>query len=106
MVSQRLKASSRHASIHSGSFFFAEMKRTMSSERPLGAFSDSISVSNPYLYWSTSIWRTRSTVSCTAGIELLHSGFKDRGVCLSVMVFLPGHFRRGFDLCGEAPFLP
>ena len=29
---------------HSGSFFLAEMKRTMSSERPFGALSDSISV--------------------------------------------------------------
>src|ERR1700736_2956452 len=44
------------------------MKRTVSSDRPLGALSDSISVSNPYLYWSTSMRRTRSTVSCTAGI--------------------------------------
>ena len=40
----------------------------MSSDRPFGALSDSMSVTNPYLYWSTSIRRTRSTVSCTAGI--------------------------------------
>ena len=46
------------SSIQSGSFFFAEMKRTVSSDRPFGALSDSISVSNPYLYWSTSIRRT------------------------------------------------
>src|SRR3979411_27115 len=45
------------------------MKRTVSSDRPLGALSDSIRVSKPYLYWSTSIRRTRSTVSCTAGIR-------------------------------------
>src|SRR5690242_2251266 len=86
MVSQRLKASSRHASIHSGSFFLAEMNRTVSSERPLGAFSDSMSVTNPYLYWSTSIRRTLSTVSCTAGILSSAHGFKDRGLDQSVMV--------------------
>src|SRR5665213_1695144 len=86
MVSQRLKASSRHASIHSGSFFLAEMKRTVSSDRPLEALSDSISVTNPYLYWSTSISRTCSTVSCTAGIVPSAHGCKDRGLDLSVMV--------------------
>src|SRR4029079_19708662 len=68
MVRQRRWAARRHASIHSGSSFLAEMKRTMSSDRPLGALSDSMSVTNPYLYWSTSRRRTRSTVSCTAGI--------------------------------------
>src|SRR6187397_1724722 len=56
------------------------MKRTVSSDRPLGAFSDSISVTNPYLYWSTSIRRTWSTVSCTAGILPSAHGFKDRGL--------------------------
>ncbi len=44
----------------------------MSSFRPLGALSMSMSVSKPYLYWSTSILRTRSIVSCTAGIRVLH----------------------------------
>src|SRR6476646_1716034 len=86
MVSQRRYASSRQASIQSGSFFLAEMNRTVSSERPLGAFSDSISVTNPYLYWSTSIRRTCSTVSCTAGILPSAHGCKDRGLDLSVMV--------------------
>src|SRR5712691_2236265 len=86
MVSQRRNASRRQSSIHSGSFFLAEMKRTVSSERPLGAFSDSISVTNPYLYWSTSIRRTCSTVSCTAGIVPSAHGCKDRGLDLSVMV--------------------
>src|SRR6185312_16123378 len=62
------------------------MNRTVSSERPLGAFSDSISVTNPYLYWSTSIRRTCSTVSCTAGILPSAHGCKDRGLDLSVMV--------------------
>jgi len=50
MVSQRRYASSRHSSIQAGSFFFAEMNLMVSSERPLGALSDSISVSNPYRY--------------------------------------------------------
>src|SRR3569833_4219864 len=86
MVSQRRYASSRHWSIHSGSFFLAEMKRTVSSERPFSAFSDSMLVSNPYLYWSTSIRRTCSTVSCTAGSFPSAHGGKDRGLDLSVMV--------------------
>src|SRR3984957_19263782 len=68
MVSQRRYASRRHSSIQAGSFFFSEIKRTVSSDSPFGALSDSINVSNPYRYWSTSIRRTRSTVSCTAGI--------------------------------------
>src|SRR4029079_4750176 len=69
MVRQRRWAARRHASIHSGSVFLAEMNRTMSSDRPFGALSDSISVTNPYLYWSTSMRRTRSIVSWTAGIH-------------------------------------
>src|SRR5580700_7398668 len=76
MVSQRRYASRRHSSIQAGSFFFAEIKRTVSSDKPLGALSDSINVSNPYRYWSTSIRRTRSTVSCTAGILFLRSRFQ------------------------------
>src|SRR3954464_8091615 len=76
MVSQRRYASNRHSSIQAGSFFFAEMKRTVSSDSPLGALSDSIVVSNPYRYWSTSIRLTRSTVSCTAGILILRSRFQ------------------------------
>src|SRR5215216_6773832 len=48
------------------------MNRTVSSERPFGALSDSISVTKPYLYWSTSMRRTVSTVSRTAGIPKLH----------------------------------
>ena len=47
---QRLNASRRHASIHSGSFFFAEMKRTVLSSSPFGALIVSIAVSKPYLY--------------------------------------------------------
>ena len=45
-----------------------------------------MSVTNPYLYWSTSMRRTCSTVSCTAGILPSAHGFKDRGLDLSVMV--------------------
>src|SRR6476661_6456520 len=99
MVSQRRYASSRQASIHSGSFFLAEMKRTVSSDRPFGAFSDSMSVTNPYLYWSTSIRRTRSIVSCTAGIHSSAHGSRPwHG--LSVMVgfrFPVGDLRLGGD---------
>ncbi|MNT98994.1 hypothetical protein D3C72_2417230 [compost metagenome] len=39
------------------------MNRTVSSLRPLGAMSDSISVSKPYLYLSTSSASTESTVA-------------------------------------------
>src|SRR5215208_7992905 len=49
-LSQPRNALSRHSSSHSGSPFFAEMRRMMSSFRPLGAESDSISVTKPYLY--------------------------------------------------------
>src|SRR6185295_7511659 len=56
------------------------MKRTVSSDKPFGALSDSISVTNPYLYWSTSMRRTRSIVSWTAGIHSSAHGFKDRGM--------------------------
>src|SRR5438552_10270071 len=42
------------------------MKATMSSLRPLGARSDSMSVMKPYLYLSTSISLTSSIVSVSA----------------------------------------
>src|SRR6516162_8056825 len=78
------------------------MKRMVSSERPFGAFSDSICVSNPYLYWSTSIRRTCSTVSCTAGILPSAHGCKDRGLDLSVMVLALsfGAGSHGLMMCG------
>src|SRR5579863_5719639 len=81
MVSQRRYASRRHWVSQSGSPFLAEMKRTISSFRPFGALSDWISVTKPYLYWLTSIERTRSTVSWTAAIGTSPrlGGFKDRG---------------------------
>lgn len=41
---------------HSGSFFFAEMRRTVSSVSPLGIFSDSMSLLNPHLYGLFSIF--------------------------------------------------
>ena len=48
-----------------GSFFLAEMKRTVSSLSPFGAMSLSMSVSKPYLYLSTSSASTFATVSCS-----------------------------------------
>src|SRR5918997_108415 len=44
------KALRRNSSIHSGSPFFSEMRRTVSSVRPRGIMSDSMSVTKPYLY--------------------------------------------------------
>ena len=43
-------ALSRHSSSHAGSFFFAEIRRTVSSLNPRGTVSCSTSVTNPYLY--------------------------------------------------------
>ena len=50
IVSQLRYAFSRHSSSHSGSCFFAEISRTMSSLRPRGTSSCSMSVKKPYLY--------------------------------------------------------
>src|SRR5215213_2853858 len=50
IFSQLRYAFSLHSSIHSGSFFLAEMKRIIPSFNPLGASSASISVTKPYLY--------------------------------------------------------
>ena len=49
IVSHFRNAFSRNSSIHSGSFFFAEMIRTVSSLRPFGIVSVSMSVLNPGL---------------------------------------------------------
>jgi hypothetical protein len=49
IVSQWRYAFSRHSSMNSGSFFFAEIRRTTSSLRPRGIVSDSMSVTKPYL---------------------------------------------------------
>src|SRR5262249_14305207 len=43
-------AFNRHSSIHCGSLFFSEIIRMIPSFRPRGTVSDSISVTNPYLY--------------------------------------------------------
>ena len=48
IVSQWRNAFRRHSSIHSGSPFFAEMKRTVSSFSPLGASSCSMSEEKPH----------------------------------------------------------
>src|SRR3954464_951735 len=50
MVSQRRYALRRHSSMNSGSFFFAEIVRIMSSLSPAGTVSVSTSVTNPYAY--------------------------------------------------------
>ena len=61
MVSHLRNALSRNSSIHSGSFFFAEMMRTVSSDRPLGIVSVSMSVTKPALYGFASICWILST---------------------------------------------
>src|SRR3954471_22031231 len=50
MVSQCRNAFSRHSSNHSGSPFFFEISRMISSFNPGGADSVSTSVTKPYLY--------------------------------------------------------
>src|SRR3990170_1986788 len=50
IVSQWRYARRRHSSSHSGSFFFWEIRRTMSSLRPFGTISSSMSATNPALY--------------------------------------------------------
>src|SRR3954447_18874098 len=50
ILSQPRNAFSRHFRSQAGSPFLAEISRMMSSFRPRGATSDSISVTKPYLY--------------------------------------------------------
>src|SRR6188508_2784027 len=50
IVCQRRNALRRQSSSHSGSFFLAEMIRTVSSESPAAIVSDSMSVSKPAWY--------------------------------------------------------
>src|SRR5918992_1864690 len=50
IFSQPRNALSRHSRSHAGSPFLDEISRMMSSFSPRGATSDSISVTNPYLY--------------------------------------------------------
>src|ERR1700678_3058510 len=103
MVSQWRYAPRRHSSIQAGSLFLAEMKRTVSSQSPFGARSDSISVSTPYLYWSASIRRTCSTVSCTAGISFPPLRFQGPRVGSMWVVYGQVRFRRSpIAGCGQA----
>ncbi len=51
---QCLYALRRHSSKNSGSLFLLEINRTISSLIPFSAMSDSISVTNPYLYSESS----------------------------------------------------
>src|SRR5438067_5840541 len=67
----------RHSSIHAGSFFFAEILRTMSSFRPGGSSSASTSVTKPYLYSrvaSSSIASVDVDIICFAPAPRLRSG--------------------------------
>jgi hypothetical protein len=47
---KRSSALRRQSSSHSGSRFFAEIRRTISAFRPGGTASSSMSVTKPYLY--------------------------------------------------------
>src|SRR6185295_18515416 len=49
-VTQHRNAFNRHSNSHSGSFFFFEIRRTVSSVNPRGAASASTSVTKPYSY--------------------------------------------------------
>src|SRR5438105_2728017 len=83
MVIQRRYAPSRQSSIHSGSPFLFEMKRTISSLRPLAAVSDSMSVVKPYLYLSTSMPLTSSIVS-RSDMVVLYAAMRARRRALIV----------------------
>src|SRR3990170_682393 len=72
IVSQWRYARRRHSSIHSGSFFLREMRRTMSSFRPFGAMSSSSSVKNPCLssWEANASWiAALDTIACSPGGE-------------------------------------
>ena len=58
-----------------GSPFFAEMSRTMSSDRPRGTVSSSISVTKPYLYFCS----VSCSWSCSAVVMGVHSQGDGRG---------------------------
>src|SRR5208282_4309976 len=67
------------------------MKRTMSSLRPFGALTLSISVVKPYLYLSTSISWTRLIVSCT-GVAMFTPRLVTASAVASQMLHsLPGY---------------
>ncbi len=75
------------------------MKRTVSSDRPFGALSDSMTVSNPYLYWSTSITADLIDGLLYGRHVSLRSRFQGPRVGLSVMVV--GPYPIVFDLFQE-----
>src|SRR5271154_762760 len=79
MFFQVAKAFSRQASSHSGSPFFSEISRTMSSFNPFGNSSIAISVVNPYLYLDAVSASTVSRVSAIAGIRQPHSRNQRQG---------------------------
>src|SRR5215208_3581878 len=64
ILAQPRKAFKRHSSSHSGSPFLDEIRRMVSSVRPRGAISDSMSVTKPYLY---------SLLTSVSTDELMHS---------------------------------
>src|SRR3972149_3884894 len=88
MVGQWRKAFSRHARSHSGSSFLREIRRTMSSLRPLGAVSDSMSVMKPYLYFSAAIDRTCSAVSTFAAIQPILRQSKHLEKVYNILLFM------------------
>src|SRR5688572_20652612 len=55
----------RHSRSHSGSPFFAEMRRTTSSSSPCGIASDSMSVTKPWRYACPARSRMSLLVSCS-----------------------------------------
>src|SRR5881227_3554192 len=67
----------RHSSIHAGSFFFAEILRTMSSFRPGGSSSASTLVTKPYLYSRVA---SSSIASVDVDIWVLRFSAQDSGL--------------------------
>src|SRR5574344_2744245 len=61
--SQKRKACKRKSNIHSGSPFFLEISRTMSSFRPFGIISVCTSVVNPNSYFCSATFFTNSLLS-------------------------------------------
>src|SRR5438552_2097102 len=74
MVSQWRYALRRHSSSQEGSRFFAEMRRTISSLRPLGIFSSSMAVIKPYGYSCPRFERGSVRRSLVMGSSLLSGG--------------------------------
>src|SRR5690606_7554097 len=86
MPCQRRKAFSRHSVMNSGSFFFDEIRRTTSSLRPGGIWSDSISVTKP-------CWYSLCTSASRVAVESARDAVEPAGVAVgpaSVAVGLDG----------------